>query len=596
MSTYMTPGVYVEEIPARNKPIEGVSTSIAAFIGLAPGGPLNRPVLISDWSQFERLYSDPDNPDDGPYMENAYLAYAVRGFFANQGTQCWVVRVGGVGAPRVALPTEGRDRKIAFVVTARSGVEEPVQMELKLDPPRLAPGADGDAEAAAEGAAAEKAAEEDKPAEEDKAAAADKAAADETAADETAADETAADKTAAEAKPAPDDAAAEGDKPAVAADARTPPPPPEPTYTVVLRAGNAKPEEHGGLTIAQLKDTIDNESHLVTMEAKLESLEGLKLVANTTYRLSAEARRPAEVDAGEIEGDISRRSGLGGLAAIEEISIVCAPDIMAVARDEDGKLDDGTLRKLQGKLITHCEAMNDRVAVLDTPPDLTPETALDWRLNQAGYDFKQATLYYPWLEVTDPLTKFPKLVPPCGHVAGVWARTDRTRGVHKAPANEAIMDITGLGFRMTDVEQGNLNRSGLNCIRAFRGRGIRVWGARTLSYEAEWRYLNVRRLFNFISDSIMRGTQWAVFEPNDERLWMQLQINVSNFLMIAWRSGALFGATPEQAFYVKCDAETNPPESVEQGLVVTEVGIAPVKPAEFVVFRINQYTAGEGAA
>ena len=139
--------------------------------------------------------------------------------------------------------------------------------------------------------------------------------------------------------------------------------------------------------------------------------------------------------------------------------------------------------------------------------------------------------------------------------------------MHKAPANEAIMAITGLGFQVTDVEQRELNRAGLNCIRSFPGRGIKVWGARTLSYDPEWRYLNVRRLFNYVSDSIMRGTQWAVFEPNDERLWIQLQIAVSNFLTIAWRNGALFGATPDQAFYVKCDSETNPPELIELGQV-----------------------------
>jgi phage tail sheath protein FI len=198
--------------------------------------------------------------------------------------------------------------------------------------------------------------------------------------------------------------------------------------------------------------------------------------------------------------------------------------------------------------------------------------------------------------VKDPLSELPTLIPPCGHVAGVWARTDATRGVHKAPANEAILGINGLGFTTTDTEQGDLNRAGVNCIRSFPGRGIRVWGARTLSSDAEWRYLNVRRLFNFISDSIRQGTQWAVFEPNDEHLWIQLQIAVSNFLTVSWREGALFGGTPDEAFYVKCDKETNPQVVVDAGQVVTEIGIAPVKPAEFVVFHISQYTAGgEGA-
>jgi uncharacterized protein len=540
MSTYMTPGVYVEEVPARNKPIEGVSTSTAAFIGLAPAGPLNRPVLISDWSQFERTYGDPEDPDAGPYMQGAYLAYAVRGFFANQGAKCWVVRVGGSGQPRAALLCDDRRKQTpVFEATVREGVEEDVKLELKLDPPTLRKRND-----------------------------------------------TPNGTEPAEAKPSDAEA-----KPADA-EAKQAPAPPPPTYTVIVTAKGATPEKHAGLTVGELAAVVSKDSKLVELAPK-PGAENLQ-PAEATYYLSAPAKPAQEVTAGEFEGNIAERHGLGSLAAIEDISMVCVPDLMAIVPADDTTFTE--LRALQNKVITHCEDMADRVAVLDTPPAMNPDEALNWRLNTAGYDSKLATLYYPWLEVTDKLTGFPKLVPPCGHVAGVWARTDKTRGVHKAPANEAIMEITGLGFRITNVEQGDLNRSGLNCIRPFPGRGIRVWGARTLSYDSEWRYLNVRRLFNYISDSIMRGTQWAVFEPNDERLWIQLQIAVSNFLMLVWRNGALFGATPEEAFYVKCDRETNPPASRDAGQVVTEVGIAPVKPAEFVVFRINQYTAGEGAA
>jgi phage tail sheath protein FI len=213
-------------------------------------------------------------------------------------------------------------------------------------------------------------------------------------------------------------------------------------------------------------------------------------------------------------------------------------------------------------------------------------------MNAAGYDSKMAALYYPWIEVMDPLTRRPMTIPPSGHIAGVWARVDQQRGVHKAPANEVIMGANGLAFQVTHAEQGSLNKNGLNCIRAFPGRGIRIWGARTLSSDPEWRYINVRRLFNFVSESIITGTQWSVFEPNDPFLWTSLSISVSNFLRNVWRSGALFGSTPAEAFYVKCDAETNPPEVVEAGRVVCEIGIAPVKPAEFVVFRLSQFTGG----
>jgi phage tail sheath protein FI len=363
--------------------------------------------------------------------------------------------------------------------------------------------------------------------------------------------------------------------------------PARPTYTLVVSAGITH-ERYANLSAPELATKVNADSKLVALTVPTGAAD-LELVPGT-YSLSAPSKAIADVSAQELEGDVSQRSGLEGLAAIEDISIVCIPDLVAIAAGNEDLLKD-----IQKKVIAHCEQMGDRMALLDTPADLSASEALEW-LEGANYDSKQTTIYYPWLETKDPLTNLPTLVPPCGHVAGVWARTDSTRGVHKAPANEAIMAIDGLGFTVTATEQGDLNRAGLNCIRSFPGRGIRVWGARTLSSDPEWRYLNVRRLFNFISGSIMQGTQWAVFEPNDEHLWIQLQIAVSNFLTISWRSGALFGGTPDQAFYVKCDKETNPPELIEAGQVVTEIGIAPVKPAEFVVFHISQYTAGEGAA
>jgi len=269
------------------------------------------------------------------------------------------------------------------------------------------------------------------------------------------------------------------------------------------------------------------------------------------------------------------------------VTMVVMPDAWTLASNGDDQVRD-----LQGKMIAHCENMGDRMAILDPPPGQSPQDVFDWRMNTAGYDSKFATLYYPWIEVMDPLTARPLLVPPSGHVAGVWARTDGSRGVHKAPANEVVLGVNGLGMQVTHEEQGGLNQKGINCIRSFPGRGIRIWGARTLSSDPEWRYLNVRRLFNYVCESIIEGTQWAVFEPNDERLWTRLRISTHNFLMRVWRDGALFGSVPEQAFFVKCDAETNPPDVIEAGQVVIEVGISPVKPAEFVVFRISQFTAG----
>jgi phage tail sheath protein FI len=178
----------------------------------------------------------------------------------------------------------------------------------------------------------------------------------------------------------------------------------------------------------------------------------------------------------------------------------------------------------------------------------------------------------------------------------VWARSDTTRGVHQAPANEVVRGATGLAYNVTKGEQDTLNPFGINCIRAFPGMGIRVWGARTLSSDPSWRYINVRRLFNMIEESIERGTQWVVFEPNDENLWARVRRDIGSFLKLVWRSGALFGSTPEAAFYVKCDAETNPLEVRDVGQLIVEVGMAPVKPAEFVIFRISQWAGPDASA
>jgi hypothetical protein len=181
-------------------------------------------------------------------------------------------------------------------------------------------------------------------------------------------------------------------------------------------------------------------------------------------------------------------------------------------------------------------------------------------------------------------------------MAGIWARSDTERGVHKAPANEVVRGAIGLALDVTKSEQDSLNPNGVNCIRAFPGRGIRVWGARTLSSDPSWRYINVRRLFNFVEESIQVGTQWVVFEPNDLDLWQRVKRTISAFLTRVWRDGALFGATPGEAFYVKCDAENNPPETRDVGQLIVEIGLAPVKPAEFVIFRISQYSGGGNVA
>jgi Bacteriophage tail sheath protein len=303
-------------------------------------------------------------------------------------------------------------------------------------------------------------------------------------------------------------------------------------------------------------------------------------------------------DGNAIAGDARKRTGLCSLEPIDEVAIVAAPGYEgAVSYDA---------------LLTHCERMGDRVAILDAPSDVKDIDTLKEvgtaaateppggggpasagvrpRSSDGGY----GAFYFPWITLRDPLDSGKiAAAPPSGHLAGIYARTDATRGVHKAPANEVVRGALGLTYRVTREEQGELNRAGVNCIRFFPDSGIRVWGARTLADEAsEWRYINVRRLFNMIEESIGEGTRWTVFEPNDVTLWQSVTRDVTAFLTLLWRDGALVGASPAQAFFVKCDAETNPPEVIDAGRLVVEIGIAPVKPAEFIIFRIGQWAGG----
>ncbi len=319
---------------------------------------------------------------------------------------------------------------------------------------------------------------------------------------------------------------------------------------------------------------------------------------------------------GNLTGTAKKPTGLTLLEAVDDVAIVAAPGFADPASYD--------------ALINHCqhELRQDRVAILDTVEQVddvgrltevgtvgsgsgtttgsgTADASggsgsssgsggssgsssgggLRPPLSPGGY----AAVYYPWLVVNDPVSGGQVTAPPSGHLAGVWARTDATRGVHKAPANTSIAGALGLVRPVSKGEQELLNPAGINCIRFFPGEGILVWGARTLAPEAsEFRYINVRRLTNMIKETVLKNTRWAVFEPNHHPLWAALRRDVTAFLTNVWRDGALVGQTPQEAFFVKCDAETNPPEVRDEGRVVTLIGIAPVKPAEFVVFQLSQ--------
>ncbi|MER5361113.1 phage tail sheath family protein [Streptomyces sp. NPDC002785] len=501
MPSYLTPGVYVEEVQSGARPIEGVGTAVAAFVGFAETGPFHRPTLVTSWDQYVQTF--------GTYAPDTYLTLAVHGYFANGGGAVYVVRVGGPaqdsadGSATAAAPSAALG---GFLVSARPGTSGDLSVEV---------------------------------------------------------------------------ADAEGENP------------PEERFRLLVRQAGKVVETFDVSTRKSVK------GYLVTQARQSKLVEVVEQPGTAQSRpenqilpLSPAASGPgagaARIDPAEFVGDASKRTGLAGLEAIDEITMVAVPDLMSA--HQRGDIDTEGVKTVQLALISHCEQMGDRVAVLDTPPGMNAQRVRTWRNDDTGFDSRYATVYYPWINVFDPAAGRNSLMPPSGHVAGVWARSDGERGVHKAPANEVIRGALDLEIRLSKGEQDLLNPIGVNCVRAFPGRGIRIWGARTLSSDPAWRYLNVRRLFNYLEESILLGTQWVVFEPNDDRLWSSIRRNVTAFLTEEWRRGALFGRTAEEAFYVKCDRDNNPQESIDLGQVVCEIGVAPVKPAEFVIFRLAQFS------
>jgi phage tail sheath protein FI len=517
MVNYLSPGVFVEEVPAGSRPIEGVGTAVAGFVGFAETGAFNEPTLVTNWSQFTDRF--------GGFMDGGYLAHAVYGFFANGGGSAYVVRVGQDGAaassgnghargdgaapPREATVGSFRVAEMTASAPGRPEISVEVQSPTKAD------------------------------------------------------DEEAV----------PDD-----------------------LFTLVVKRGGKVEETFERVSPKRGKNSVltrvAQESKLITIE-EAPAAAALVRPEPATVTLApppTASVAPSRITTDDYVGDVSDRTGFSGLEAVDDITMIAVPDLMSAY--QAGAIDLDAVMGVQLKMIEHCELMGDRVAILDPPPGYGPQQVAEWRQVKAGYDSKYASLYYPWFTVLDPLTGKFRAVPPSGHVAGVWARNDDTRGVHKAPANEVIRGAMKPEVQLTRGEHDLLNPMGVNCIRAFPGRGTRIWGARTLSSEAEWRYLNVRRLFNYLEESIMAGTQWVVFEPNDDALWARIRRTISAFLVNEWRKGSLFGLTPDEAFFVKCDRETNPAEGIDAGQVVCEIGVAPVKPAEFVIFRLAQFSGG----
>ncbi|MCE9673646.1 phage tail sheath subtilisin-like domain-containing protein [Myxococcus stipitatus] len=294
-------------------------------------------------------------------------------------------------------------------------------------------------------------------------------------------------------------------------------------------------------------------------------------------------------DSEDLAGDARKRQGVRVLEDVGEVAMVAAPGF---THPEDWDA-----------LLTHCEKMRDRIAILDAPEDVDDLERLTQVSTDGGgrglrcrvSDSGAGASYFPFITTVDPFGDGKTLVnvPPSGHIAGIYARTDVTRGVHKAPANEAVRGAIRLVRDVTPKEQGALNQAGVNCIRYFPRGGIRVWGARTVAdASSEWRHVHVRRLVNFVEESIAQGTRWTAFEANGPTLWRSLRLDISAFLTRLWRDGALMGRMPEEAFFVQCDEQTNTRRSIDAGQVIAVIGLAPVTPAEFIVFRIGQHAGG----
>ena len=623
MAEYLAPGLFVEEVDSGTKPIEGVGTNTAAFIGFAKSGVFNEPFFVTNWTQFTQEFGQEENaltaalsaeyslsvsdvraakkasrkswsdfaqdlfkrkndplkenqdakalkdfgafinkyavPTNGlPYMEGKYLAHAVRGFYDNGGGRCWIIRI----------PTQDDISSLKFVPTAALPSVEvgPLLIAAKAD----APGT-GDVEI-------------------------DTAVPDTTKPEE---------------------------------------------FNLTFKRNGVTPDETFGPMTADNVAAQTSASKLATVAVKDKTIPlatapitltmpALAVAPTTGGEIATtNGAAPASLDwaslplanhlnpdsADDFAGDEDARTGMGGILALDDINFIAVPDLMAGVFERqpvpggDPAKDFGpevlsaaynedmqkNILALQSKLVGYCEIKGDRMAILDPLPGLKPSEMKDTTRN-AGYPCQrgQAAIYYPWIKVLDPLHKGQQiLVPPSGHMAGIWARVGTQRGIQKAPANESVIGATALEYAITKGEQEILNPYGVNCIRAFPGLGIRCWGARTLATESNpsWKYVNVRRLFNFLESSLEGGLRWVVFEPNTPELWADVRRTITAFLFVQWREGLLFGASPAQAFYVKCDAETNPPETIDLGQLFCEVGVNPVKPAEFVVIRIGQWTA-----
>lgn len=577
MAEYLSPGVYVEEYDSGAVPMQGVSTSTAGFIGLAQRGPVvGKPQLVTSFADYKRAFGG--YLSEAKFGEARFLPYAVEQFFINGGSRAYIMRVAAEGAAaakatagvlqiEAANPGEWGN-KIRVTVEASSKAKTQViavnGADLKL---KNADGFNqGDVVELFDGKA--------------KAYATIVSSLDNIVTLDAPCTLNVADEKIGTPKYIKTC---------------------ELTLTVKLddvvetyanvslcpEAGNfvsARARKSDLVTIAvteakapaALKEGKDEKAPAPAKAGvtPIELVGGAAVIALAGGSDGKVANVSPNVYMGEDNGP-GKRSGLAAFLENVDVSIMAIPGV--------------TAPEVQAALIAHCENCKSCFAILDVPIDRKKTNdVVEFR---DMYDTTYAAMYHPWLEMFDPLAKRSAYFPPSGAMAGIYARTDNERGVHKAPANEIVRGCTGLSCNYNEGEQDILNPKGVNLIRAFTGRGIRVWGARTMSSNGLWKYVNVRRLYIYIEESIKANTNWVVFEPNSEVLWGRVTRTIEMFLATCWRSGALAGSTPSEAYFVECGPTTMTQDDIDNGRLICNIGIAAVKPAEFVIFRITQHTA-----
>ncbi len=582
MAEYLSPGVYVEEYDSGATPMQGVSTSTAGFVGLAERGPvIGQPQLVTSFSDYKRIYGG--YLSDAAYGANRFLPYAVEQFFANGGARAYIMR---------AVPGDAKSAAITagvLKITAANPGAWAEDLRVVISPASKAKtqvlamsGADltlknadgfnpGDVVELFDG---------------------------KTAAYATV--KGVLDKVITLDAPCSLDVA--DAKVGTAKYIKTC------EITVSARLGenvetyenlSLKPDALNNICVRTRKsDLIAVEVVPAKAPAREKDKDGKEVPAPKAAPILPYAQCGGEGEEmvltlqGGSNGSVltvtpdaflgkddgpGKRTGLQAFRENGNVSIMAIPGV--------------TAPEVQAALIGFCESKKSCFAILDIPIDLKKTN--DVAAFRDMYDSTYAAMYHPWLEMYDAGAKRTAYFPPSGAMAGIYARTDIERGVHKAPANEVVRGCTGLSCAYNEGEQDILNPIGVNLIRSFTGRGIRVWGARTISSNGLWKYLNVRRLFIYVEESIKANTNWVVFEPNSSALWSRVTRTIEAFLATCWRDGALAGSSPSEAFFVECGPTTMTQDDIDNGRLICQIGIAPVKPAEFVIFRITQKTASE---